>query len=459
MAHTTSPAQFAHRQRPPGPRGHLLWGSLPDIQRDSLGFMRQITNQYGDIVHYRVGWVHSYLLNHPDYVKHVLQDNQKNYTKEIFSFKMLRWIVGYGLLTSDGAFWLRQRRLTQPAFHRQRIAALGPLMTGATIDLQLEWDALAQRSVVLDIDDAMMRLTLRIVGEALFGTNLSSKATQVGSAFTTLSEQLIERFRLLGLLPPVLPTRRDREFRAAQYALDRVVYDIIQERRKADQDRGDLLSMLMLAHDEETGAQMNDDHLRDEVKTLMLAGHETTANALTWAWYLLSQHPEVEQQLHAELDSVLQGRAPTMNDLSKLRYTRMVVDEVLRLYPPAPLMPRLVVADDAIGGYRIPAKSAVVISIYTLHRHPAFWDNPDGFDPERFAPERETRRPRFAYFPFGGGPRQCIGNNFALAEAQLVLATLAQRYRLRLAPGFTPVPEALITLRPRGGMPMLLERR
>ncbi len=458
MAPTASPPQVVHQQPPPGPRGHLLWGSLFDVQRDSLAFLQSVTSRYGDIVRYRVGWVRSYLITHPDYVRHVLQENHKNYSKNIYSFKMLRWVTGNGLITSDGAFWLRQRRLMQPAFHRQRIAALGPLMTGAADAMAQRWEETAH-GAAFDVADEMMRLTLQIVGEALFGTNLSEQATQVGRSFSVLNEQVMQRFQSMGILPPLLPTARDRAFRAAQHSLDAVVDQIIQERRRSTEDRGDLLSMLMLAHDEDTGEQMSDRQLRDEVKTLMLAGHETTANLLTWAWYLLAEHPAVEQRLHAELARVLGGRLPTMSDLPHLPYTRMVIDETLRLYPPAPVVPRMVINDDVIGGYRIPAKSAVVVSIYTLHRNPAFWPDPNTFDPERFSAEQSHDRPRFAYVPFGGGPRQCIGNSFALTEAHLILATVAQRFRLRIAPGFAPMPEALITLRPKHGMRMVVEHR
>ncbi|GAB4207713.1 MAG: cytochrome P450 [Roseiflexaceae bacterium] len=442
----------------PGPRGNLLLGALPELGSDPLAFLERITRTYGDIVRYRLLHMQVHLLNHPDHIRHVLQEHQRNYTKELFDYDMLRWITGNGLVTSEGSFWLRQRRLAQPAFHRQRIAALGEQISAAAADLLERWDDLPEGQSV-DVQDAMMRVTLRVVGEALFGTDVSQQADQVSAAFSTLTRNLMRRFQELGVLPPILPTKRDREFRAARAQLDRVVFQIIEQRRRSGEDRGDLLSLLMQARDQETGEQMDDRQLRDEVATLLLAGHETTATTLTWAFHLLGTNPAVEARLHAELDTVLGGRLPGMDDLPQLPYTRMVIDETMRLYPPVPTMSRKAVAEDMIGGYRIPANSAVIISPYTMQRHPAFWPEPERFDPERFSPERSAGRPRFAYFPFSGGPRQCIGNTFALAEAQIILAALAQHYRLRPTAGRRVESELMLTLRPRGGLPMLLERR
>ncbi len=442
----------------PGPRGHLLLGMLPEIGAGVLDFLDRMTGTYGDIVRYRLVHLRAHLLNHPDYIRHVLQENQRNYTKNLFDYDMLRWIVGNGLVTSEGSFWLRQRRLAQPAFHRQRVAGFGAQISAAAAGLLERWDALPEGQSV-DVLEAMMRVTLRVVGEALFGTDVSHQAAQVSSAFTTLTHSMMVRFQEFGLIPPVLPIRRDREFRAARAQLDRVVFQIIEERRRSGEDRGDLLSLLMQARDEETGEQMDDRQLRDEVATLLLAGHETTANTLAWAFHLLGANPQAEARLHAEVDAVLGGRLPTMADLPQLPYTRMVIDETMRLYPAVPSLSRRVVAEDVIGGYRIPANSAVVICPYTMHRHPGFWPDPERFDPERFSPERSAARPRFAYFPFSGGPRQCIGNTFALAEAQIILAAVAQHYRLRPVPGRRVDPDVALTLRPRGGLPMLLERR
>ncbi|HYO59024.1 cytochrome P450, partial [Archangium sp.] len=305
----------------------------------------------------------------------------------------------------------------------------------------------------------MMQLTLRIVGDALFGTQVNAQAPAIGHAFDVMSKQFVTRFRTFRLLPPVLPTRYDREMRTSIRTIKKVVYDIIAERRRRNEDTGDLLSMFMLARDEETGEQMDDKQLQDEVRTMLLAGHETTATTLSWVWAMLEQHPEVEARLHSELDEVLGGRLPGVEDLPRLDYTRMVVEETLRLFPPAYILSRSVKEDDVIGGYRIRAGTAVDISPWLTHRHPEFWEEPEAFRPERFSPEQVARRPRFAYFPFSGGPRQCIGNSFALMEAQLILASVAQRFQLRAAAGGPPVPVPLVTLRPKGGLPMRLQRR
>jgi cytochrome P450 len=304
------------------------------------------------------------------------------------------------------------------------------------------------------VGEEMMRLALRIVGGALFGTSVEAQAGVVGRTFNTLSDQVVTRFRTFNLIPPVLPTRMDREWRAALAELNSVVYQIIAARRASGEDAGDLLSMLMLSRDEETGEQMSDLQLRDEVLTMLVAGHETTATTLTWAWAMLDRHPTALANLHAELDSVLGGRAPTVADLPQLSYTRMVIDETMRLYPPVYIISRKVVADDTVGGYRIPAGSAVDISAYVTHRHPDFWERPESFEPERFTPEAVAARHKYAYIPFSTGPRMCIGNSFALMEATLALATLARRYRLRLPADHVLAPAPLVTLRPAGGLPV-----
>jgi cytochrome P450 len=399
------------------------------------------------------------LIAHPDGVRQVLQENVKNYTKDHISYGMVRWIVGNGLVSSQGSFWLRQRRLAQPAFHRQRVAAMGRQMTEATREMMERWEAHAASGEPLGIVQEMMQLTLRIVGDALFGTQVNAQASKIGHAFDVVSEQFVTRFRTFRILPPVLPTRYDRELRTAIQTMERVVYDLIAERRRRNEDTGDLLSMFMLARDEETGEQMDDKQLRDEVLTMLLAGHETTATTLSWVWAMLEQHPEVEAKLHAELDEVLGGRLPGVEDLPRLHYTRMVVDETLRLFPPVYVLSRDVKQDDVIGGYRIRAGTAVDISPWLTHRHPEFWEEPEAFRPERFSPEQVARRPRFAYFPFSGGPRQCIGNGFALMEAQLILASVAQHFQLRATADSPPVPEPLVTLRPKGGLTMRLQRR
>ncbi len=457
----------SNRNIAPGPRGHPLLGVLPDFRRDPLGLCLNTARQYGDVVRLRFAWNNIYFFNHPDHTQHVLQENNRNYKRPTVSNDLFKLASGENLFTSDGDYWLRQRRLMQPAFHRQRIAAFGTLMTETTLAMLDRWRAVPSGQP-LDIEQEMMRLTLSIVGQALFSVDLSDDASAFGQAFTTSAEYLTYRMSTLLVAPLFIPTRRNRAFQQAVQTVNQLVDKMIQERRTphllpppagGEQEAGgDLLSMLMKARDEETGAGMTDEQLRHEVFAMIFAGHETTANTLTWTFYLLAEHPPIERKLHAELAEVLGGRVPTVQDLPSLRYTRMVIEEALRLYPPAWSLWREAIGDDEVGGYRIPARSSITLMPYVMHRDPRFWENPAQFEPERFTPERAAERPTFAYLPFGGGPRKCIGNTFALTEAQLVLATIAQRYRLRLVPGHPVEPVALIVLRTRYGLPMMLHR-
>jgi cytochrome P450 len=319
------------------------------------------------------------------------------------------------------------------------------------------WNARAESGEAFDVVSEMMRLTLHIVGRALLTMDLTSHADRVGRNMTIANETFAE-FNLSTLMP-WLPTPGNLRFKKAARELRGLVLDIIAQRRREGRDYGDLLSMLLAVRDEDTGEGMNDEQLRDEVLTLILAGHETTATALSWIWYRLSEHPEVEAKLHAELDEVLGGRAPTMSDLANLNYTGMVIDEAMRLYPPVWAIGRAAIDDDEIMGYRIAKGSNLALVQWFAHRHPAFWENPERFEPERFSAERAGGRSRYAYFPFSGGPRMCIGNIFALTEAQLVLASVAQRYRLRMVPGHRIELQPLVTLRSRYGVQVTLERR
>ncbi len=454
---TKTPGATLSRCRKPvaGPRGHFLLGSAPAMQHDRLGFLLRLTQDYGDVVHVRFLFWPAYMVNSPDGVKHVLQENHRNYNKDLFTYTVFHPFVGKGLLTNDGQSWLHQRRLIQPTFHRKHLATFGTLMTGAAVAMLERWQGSAGHNEPLNVAVEMMRLTQGIVGQALFSVDLSKETDTIGQAITTLSE-LVSDYIYAPFPPLGVPTTRNRRMQSALRTLDRFVYSLITQRRQqlVDTETDDLLSLLLSARDEETGQGMNDKQLHDEVITLLVAGHETTANLLTWCWYLLSQHPHVERRLYAELNEVLGGELPALERLPELPYTRMVLEETLRLYPPAWVFSRKAIAEDEIGGYHIPANSMIWLSPYTTHRHPAFWEQPEVFDPERFTPERSAGRPHYAYFPFGGGPRQCIGNNFAMMEAQLILATVAQRYRLHLVPGHPVEPQALVTLRPRYGLQM-----
>ena len=447
-------------RRPPGPRTLSPLTNAAALQRDSIRFALDIWQRYGDVVHFRFLFWPAYVLYHPDQVKRVLQENHRNYSKNFPMMKSAQEIFGNGLFTNDGESWLHQRRLMQPSFHHKRLAGFGRLMSEAAAAMLERWQSSNPGEAALDISQEMMRLTLRIAGLALFAHDLTNEVDRIGRTFTTL-DPLISRYTSFPFPPLRVPTPRNRRLLAGLHTLNTVIYALINERRKqpADTDAHDLLSMLLSARDEETGESMSDQQLRDEVLTLLLGGHETTAMALSWTWYLLSQHPEVERRLHAELDSVLSGQRPSVEHLDALPYTRMVIQEAMRLYPPVFGFTRFAIAPDEIGGYPVPAKSIMFLSAYCTHRHPAFWEEPEVFDPERFTPERSTDRPRFAYFPFGGGPRQCIGNTFAMMEAQLVLAAIAQRYSLRLVPGHPVVPQVLLTMRPRYGLPMMLQPR
>lgn len=436
--------------------GHWFWGSARDLMREGPDFLASL-RRHGGVVRFRSLVFPIYLVLAPEGVRHILQENYRNYDKQVADYRMLGRILGKGLLTNNGQSWLLQRRLIQPAFHRQRLATFGTLMANATQEMLDRWDRLPADQPI-DVSEEMMRLTMRIVGLALFSTDTQGDAETIGHGFGTVNRLLAKQFRQP--FPPLdVPTRQHRELWAAVRAMDAVVYRIIAERRRNPAQRDDLLAMLMEARDAETGEGMSDHQVRDEVLTLLLAGHETTANALTWLWSLLAKHPSVEAHLHEELATVLAGAAPTVEQLGDLPYTRRVIDETLCLYPPAWGFTRRALGEDVVAGYRIPRHAMVLVSTYATHRDPAFWPDPLRFDPERFTPERAAERPRFAYFPFGGGPRQCIGNAFALMEAQIAVAMIAQRFQPRLLPGWQVAPEGLITLRPRQGMPMRLERR
>ncbi|HEY0241177.1 MAG TPA: cytochrome P450 [Gemmatimonadaceae bacterium] len=426
-----------------------------EIARNPLAMMISMQREHGDIAHWRIGPQNIYLFSHPDLIRDVLVTNQKNFHKSR-GLERARRLLGNGLLTSEDEFHLRQRRLAQPAFHRARIAAYAATMVDYAERTAMRW----QGGETVDMHREMMRLTLGIVARTLFDADVDEEAAEIGDALT----HAFESFNL-AMLPftelleklPIPPVRR---FNAARDTLDRIIYGMIEERRMSGGDRGDLLSMLLLATDTEgDGTGMSDTQLRDEALTIFLAGHETTANALTWTWYLISQHPDVEAKLHREIDTALGDRAPGYEDLPSLPYTRMVLAESMRLYPPAWAIGRRALEPFEVRGYTIPRRSVVLMSQYIVHRLPGYFPSPERFDPERWTPEAQGARPKFSYFPFGGGARVCIGEQFAWMEGILLLAALARKWRMRLVPGHRVEVQPLITLRPRHGMKMTLEKR
>lgn len=413
-----------------------------------------------DIIANRLLWRQTFIVNEPNAIRHILLDNADNYIKSEVGRRLLEPGLGRGLLTSEGETWRRHRRIMAPAFDPRSVAGYAPIMTDTAEALVAKWDALPDGAEI-EVAAAMMHATLEIISRAMFSSD-SDKVVDIIEEGVN-KYQTIVRPRLLDLLhaPLWLANLLSPQHTAGIFdAFDAMVDRLLAERGRApDSEPKDLLARLLAARDSETGGGMSAKEVRDQVVTIFMAGHETTAQALSWTWYLLSQHPAVEAKLHHELDAVLGGRAPCNDDVAALPYTRMVIEEAMRLYPPAHTTGRQPIADDEVLGHRIPAGSEVLIVPWLLHRKPSLWDNPGRFDPDRFAPEKAAARSRFAYIPFGAGPRICIGAVFAMTEAVLILATLAQRYRLHLQPGHPVEPQGLITLRPRYGLKMRLERR
>lgn len=437
---------------PPGPRSYLPGRFLRVMQRDPIPFFERLAREYGDASRFNVGPQAVIVFNHPDLIREVLVTQDRSFHKSRV-LQRAKVVFGEGLLTSEGELHLRQRRLAQPAFHRDRIAHYAEVMIDRAERMRETW----RDGETLDIHHEMMRVTLAVVAKTLFDAEVDSEADEIGAALTELVDlfpQLMNPFA--GILRK-LPLPSTRRFDRALQRLDRTIYAIIEERRRSSADRGDLLSMLLLAQDTEgDGGTMTDKQLRDETMTLFLAGHETTANALSWTWLLLAQHPELAAELHREVDAL--GRTPQPSDYARLPFTEMLLAESMRLYPPAWAVSRLAMEDVTIGGWDVPRNAVVAMSQAVMHRDPRYWRDPDRVDPRRFTPEEKATRPKFAYFPFGGGPRICIGEGFAWMEGVLILATIAQRWRMQLVSERVDA-QASITLRPRGGIAMRLVKR
>ena len=438
---------------PPGPTGQLLQGNQNQFRENPLDFLTRTAREFGDLATIRFGPFRAVVVSNPEYVESILVANSKSFIKGP-ALRRNPILLGKGLLTSEGDFWRRQRRLIQPAFHRQRLAAYGEVMTSFAQRALAEW----REGETRDVHAEMMRLTLAIVAKTLFDADVEGESRRVGRALEVALSAFSAQSTNPFVVPLWVPTRQNLRLRRAAWQLDSIIFRIVDARRLSGEDHGDLLSMLLSARDED-GGRMSAKQLRDEVMTLFLAGHETTAIALSWTFYLLAQNPQVEGRLAAELANVLGGRPPTTADLPSLPYTEAVISESLRVYPPAWTIARQATEPFDLGAYRFPAGTVAVMSQWVMHRDPRFFDAPEEFRPERWLGGLAKRLPRYAYFPFGGGPRLCVGNGFALMEAALILASVAQRYRLELVPGQKIVPQPSITLRPRDGIRMILHRR
>lgn len=439
---------------PPGPRGHWLLGSLREFRRDMLGYYTRLTREFGDVASFRLGPHRMVHIAHPDQIEQVLVTDNRRFIKH-YALRLLIPVLGNGLVTSDGEFWLRQRRLIQPTFSKQRIDSYAGVMVEHTERLIASWGDGQTRNLHAD----MMQLALGIVSKALLDVDAGDRYEEVSAAIDVILHDFDVRFQSALPLPFWFPSPANLRLKRAVGSLEAIINAIIATRRAEKRDQGDLLSLLVHARDEETQTGMTDRQLRDEVMTLFLAGHETTANALAWTWYLLATHPDVEARLYDELRSVLGDRLPTTEDVPRLEFTRHILNESMRLYPPVYTFGREATAEVELGGYRIPPGTTVLMSQWVTHRDARFFDEPEKFLPDRWSGRESEKHPKYAYFPFAGGPRGCIGNTFAMLEATLIVATIASKYRMTLCPEPAVVPRASVTLRPGEGVRCQLHRR
>jgi cytochrome P450 len=450
--------QDAGKPIPTVPATQWFLKNLGLFGKDPLGFFIKHQALYGDIFDVNVPRTQFILLSKPAYIKHVLVDNNRNYTKA-FAYQFLKKALGNGLLTSEGDFWLKQRRIAQPAFHRERLLYLVERMVDLTSQLLQHWQVLKSQQQTFDLAAEMMKLTSAIAAQSLLSSDVSKLVGSIVRDVAILNESTIKKIAtpFIFRAPLWVPTPLNVRFTLTRRRLNTIIFQIINSRRVAQVRHDDLLQMLMETRDEETGETMSDQQLRDEILTLFIAGSETSSNALTWALYLLWQHPEIREKVAREVQVVLSDRLPTVADLPALKYTQQVIQETMRLYPPAWLLGRQAIANDTIDGYHIPKGAQIYISTYVLHRHPDLWNSPDTFDPDRFTPENIKNRHKFAYIPFGSGPRFCIGNNFAIMEMTVALAMIVREFRLRPVSPAPIVMEPLITLRPKSGLRMQFE--
>ena len=443
----------------PQTKGWPLLGSLPQLAKDPFAFAAQARETYGDIYTLNLGLSKVVILNHPRHAQHILRDNARNYHKGGPLWDAVRDMLGNGLVVSEGDFWLRQRRMMQPQFHRQRIAALNTLMVEAIAGVLDTWQTAANSGEDFDIAPAFDRVTMSVILRTMFGTGLNADEMDEAAEAMTIGLNYIMQGTVTHPLPDWLPLPGKKRYQEAMARFDEIVYRIIGECRRGEGEENHLLAMMLDVVDAETGEGMTDQQLRDEVATLFLAGYETTSITLSWAMYHLGQNPEMMTKLKAEVDEVLGDRWPTMADLRNLSYTKMVIEESMRLCPPSFWLPRTALEDDEIDGYHIPAGTNVVSLTYMYHHHPEEWENPGEFNPERFTPKNSANRHKFAFVPFGAGQRMCIGRDFAMMEGQLALAMVMQRFGVTAVPGHITTPQLSSTLRPKGGVMVNLTKR
>jgi len=446
-----SPVALEPARRP----GYPVVGVLPDLRRDPLNFFVETVRDWGDIVELKFGIEKVLMVSRPDYIRHIVQDNRENYHKSKF-VQLLSPILGDGMFLAEGEIWKSQRQCSAPAFQGCQLKAMTGHMRDATADLIYRWRQKELRAQPVAIVPEMMRLSLDMVLRSLFNVRLDQEFSEIYDALTTILTDTEERFWSYLSLPRWMPTPHNLRFRQALQVLDDFVYGIIEERRRNPQGHSDLLTLLLAAAERQPSSKAGDKLLRDQVLSIILAGHDTTANSLAWSWILLSRHADVASRLKEEVDRVLGPRLLSFEDVPQLTYTKMVFDEVLRLYPPLWTFSRTAQADDRLGAHRIPKGTNVMLCAYAVHRRPSLWSNPEGFDPERFNPGKTPEHDRFAYIPFGGGPRRCLGARFAALEATIALSMIAQVFRLELVPGQRIEAEPMITLRPSDDARMVL---
>lgn len=451
-------APAATRRIAPGPRGNLVMGNLAAFREDPIQMIMDLQREYGDVARQRLGPYLVHSVTHPDGVRHVLQGNYKNYSRGKF-YENFKLFFGDGLLTTDGEYWLRHRRMAQPLFHRKVVEGCTDSATVAIGAMLDRWDAAVEGGEPVELVAEMMQVSLSILGRVVFNMDFSGYADVISPSVLVGLKTMMPQGNLNDFIPRWVPTPYTRRLARAQRSLRDVMQKVIAEHEVGGEGTIDLITLLQSAKDEETGRALTDQELHDEVMTIFMAGHETTGNGMAWTLYAVAEHPQVRERLEAEVDEVLGDRPPTLDDLPQLAYTRMVVDESLRVYPPIWGYTRDPIADDEIGGYFIPADSTIFLSPFATHRHPSVWENAEAFDPERFAPGRADSYPPFAYFPFGGGSRKCIGFHLALLQMQLATAMVAQRYRVQTVPGHPVEYGRMVALRPAHGIRVTLHPR